>query len=181
MPVPEFVAALRDHVGHAPLWLPGVSAVVVDDTGRLLLTKRADNGKWAVVSGILEPGEEPGPAALREVREETGIDAELVRVSSVDTAGPITYPNGDVASYLDVCFVARAVAVRLAWPTTRTSTCAGSPPTPCPRISPIRRGGGSRPPSETTSAPGSRGTDPSPTQPCAVSHRPMTLPSGSRK
>jgi 8-oxo-dGTP pyrophosphatase MutT (NUDIX family) len=110
VPVPEFVAALRDHVGHAPLWLPGVSAVVVDDTGRLLLTQRADNGKWAVVSGILEPGEEPGPAALREIREETGVDAELVRVSSIDTAGPITYPNGDVASYLDVCFLARAVA-----------------------------------------------------------------------
>jgi len=110
VPVPEFVAALREHVGNAPLWLPGVSAVVVDDAGRLLLTRRADNGKWAVVSGILEPGEEPGPAALREIREETGIDAELVRVSSVDTAGPITYPNGDVASYLDVCFLARAVA-----------------------------------------------------------------------
>lgn len=110
MPVPEFVAALRKHVGHAPLWLPGVSAVVVDDGGRVLLTQRADNQRWAVVSGILEPGEEPGPAVLREIREETGVEAELVRVTSVDTAGPITYPNGDVASYLDVCFLARAVS-----------------------------------------------------------------------
>ncbi|WP_137724343.1 NUDIX hydrolase [Prescottella subtropica] len=110
MPIPEFLTALRAHVGHAPLWLPGVSAVVVDDTGRVLLTRRADNGLWAVVSGILEPGEEPGPAVLREIREETGIEAELVRITSVDTAGPITYPNGDVASYLDVCFLARAVS-----------------------------------------------------------------------
>lgn len=61
MPVPEFVAALRRHVGHAPLWLSGVSVVVRDDDGRLLLTRRADNGRWAVVSGVLEPGEEPGP------------------------------------------------------------------------------------------------------------------------
>ncbi|MFD4266233.1 NUDIX domain-containing protein [Rhodococcus sp. NPDC058481] len=110
MPVPEYVAALRAHVGHAPLWLSGVSAVVVDDSGRILLTHRADSGRWAVVSGILEPGEEPGPAALREIREETGVEAELVRITSVDTAGPITYPNGDVASYLDVCFLARAVS-----------------------------------------------------------------------
>jgi len=110
MPVPEFVAALRERVGHAPLWLPGVSAVVLDDAGRVLLTQRADNRLWAVVSGILEPGEEPGPAVLREIREETGVEAELVRVTSVDTAGPITYPNGDVAGYLDVCFLARAVA-----------------------------------------------------------------------
>ncbi|MFC9787875.1 NUDIX domain-containing protein [Rhodococcus sp. NPDC127528] len=110
MPVPDFVAALRAHVGHAPLWLSGVSAVVVDDSGRILLTRRADSGLWAVVSGILEPGEEPGPAALREIREETGVVAELVRITSVDTAGPITYPNGDVASYLDVCFLARALS-----------------------------------------------------------------------
>ncbi|MFE3293384.1 NUDIX domain-containing protein [Rhodococcus sp. NPDC059234] len=110
MPVPEFVTALRAHVGHAPLWLSGVSAVVVDDSGRILLTRRADSGLWAVVSGILEPGEEPGPAALREVLEETGVVAELVRITSVDTAGPITYPNGDVASYLDVCFLARALS-----------------------------------------------------------------------
>lgn len=110
MPVPEFVAALRKHVGHAPLWLPGVSAVVIDDGGRVLLTQRADNRRWAVVSGILEPGEEPGPAVLREIREETGVEAELMRVTSVDTAGPITYPNGDIASYLDVCFLARAVS-----------------------------------------------------------------------
>lgn len=110
MPIPRFVSDLRAHVGHAPLWLSGVSAVVVDGAGRILLTRRADNGMWAVVSGILEPGEEPGPAALREILEETGVEAELVRITSVDTAGPITYPNGDVASYLDVCFLARHTA-----------------------------------------------------------------------
>ncbi|MBC2643638.1 MULTISPECIES: NUDIX domain-containing protein [unclassified Rhodococcus (in: high G+C Gram-positive bacteria)] len=109
MPVPEFVTALRGHVGTAPLWLSGVSVVVRDDDGRVLLTHRVDNGRWAVVSGILEPGEEPGPAALREVREETGVDAELVRISSVDVTDPVTYPNGDVAQYLDVCFLARYV------------------------------------------------------------------------
>ncbi|WP_420753905.1 NUDIX hydrolase [Rhodococcus sp. O3] len=108
MPVPEFVAALRAHVGTAPLWLSGVSAVVRDDHGRLLLTRRADNGRWAVVSGILEPGEEPAVAAVREVAEETGVVADVVRLTSVDVTAPITYPNGDVAQYLDVCFLLRA-------------------------------------------------------------------------
>lgn len=108
MPIPEFVARLRAHVGTTPLWLSGVSAVVFDDDGRVLLTRRADNGKWAVVSGILEPGEEPAVAAVREVLEETGIDADVVRLSSVDVSEQITYPNGDVAQYLDVCFVMRA-------------------------------------------------------------------------
>ncbi|MCZ4078387.1 NUDIX domain-containing protein [Rhodococcus sp. H36-A4] len=107
MPVPEFVLSLRRRVGTAPLWLSGVSAVVLDENDRILLTRRRDNGLWAVVSGILEPGEEPGPAALREISEETGIDAELIRLTSVDVTGPITYPNGDQAQYLDLTFLAR--------------------------------------------------------------------------
>ena len=107
MPIPEFVLALRSKVGTSPLWLSGVSAVIVGDDDRILLTRRRDKGQWAVVSGILEPGEEPGPAALREIGEETGIEAELVRLTSVDVTDKITYPNGDIAQYLDITFLAR--------------------------------------------------------------------------
>lgn len=110
MPIPEFVLALRSKVGTSPLWLSGVSAVVLDANDRVLLTRRKDNGRWAIVSGILEPGEEPGPAALREIREEAGVDAELVRLTSVDVTEQITYPNGDVAQYLDITFLARHIS-----------------------------------------------------------------------
>ncbi len=107
MPIPEFVLALRRHVGTSALWLSGVSAVVLDAENRVLLTHRRDNRQWAIVSGILEPGEEPGPAAIREIGEETGVTAELVRLTSVDVTEQITYPNGDVAQYLDITFLAR--------------------------------------------------------------------------
>ncbi|MFT4042929.1 MAG: NUDIX domain-containing protein [Gordonia sp. (in: high G+C Gram-positive bacteria)] len=110
MPIPEFVADLRSHIGHRPLWLSGVSAVVRDEAGRILLTRRADSGEWAVVSGILEPGEEPATAIRREIREETGVDAQPVRLTSVDVSALITYPNGDQARYLDLCFLARHLA-----------------------------------------------------------------------
>lgn len=109
MPVPDFILALRGQIGHAPLWLSGVSAVVRDEHGRILMTHRADTQHWAIVSGILEPGEEPGPAVLREIREETAVDAELIRLISVDVTAPITYPNGDQTQYLDLCFLARYV------------------------------------------------------------------------
>ncbi|NDZ94153.1 NUDIX domain-containing protein [Streptomyces sp. SID6673] len=109
MPIPDFIRDLRRHIGHEPLWLSGVSAVVLDGTGRILLTHRADTHEWAVVSGVLEPGEEPARAVLREVAEETGIRAELMRLTSVDVTPMITYPNGDHSQYLDVCFLARHV------------------------------------------------------------------------
>ena len=108
MPIPPFIADLRAQVGHAPLWLPGVSAVVTRDDGRLLLGRRADNGRWAVVSGIPDPGEEPAAAAAREVAEETGVVAEVLALTSVATSEVVTYPNGDVAQFLDLCFWCRA-------------------------------------------------------------------------
>ncbi|WP_439029667.1 NUDIX hydrolase [Gordonia terrae] len=109
MPIPEFIRDLRAQLGHRELWLSGVSVVVLDDAGRILLTRRVDNGQWAVVSGVLEPGEEPAHAALREVTEETAVTVEIVRLTSVDVTPLITYPNGDQTRYLDVCFLARHV------------------------------------------------------------------------
>lgn len=106
MPIPEFIRELREHVGHRPLWLSGVSAIVLDDTNRILLTRRVDTGQWAVVSGVLEPGEEPARAVLREIVEETGVTAEVVRLTSIDVTPTITYPNGDQTQYLDLCFLA---------------------------------------------------------------------------
>ena len=103
MPIPGFITELRSHVGHMPLWLSGVSGVVRDDHGRILLTQRADTGEWAVVSGVLEPGEEPARAIIREIAEETAVDAEVVRLTSIDVTPMVTYPNGDQKQYLDVC------------------------------------------------------------------------------
>ncbi|MCM3896096.1 MULTISPECIES: NUDIX hydrolase [Gordonia] len=110
MPIPGFITELRYHVGHMPLWLSGVSGVVRDDRGHILLTQRADTAEWAVVSGVLEPGEQPARAIIREIAEETAVDAEVVRLTSVDVTPMVTYPNGDQTQYLDVCFLVRHVA-----------------------------------------------------------------------
>lgn len=110
MATPEFITELRAHVGHAPLWLPGVTAIVVKDipadapawkTPEVLLVQRADTGEWTPVTGIIDPGEEPHDAAVREVAEETGITATPEALLGVGAVGPVTYPNGDVVSYVD--------------------------------------------------------------------------------
>lgn len=109
MPVPPFVVELRTRVGHALLWLPGATAVILDAEDRLLLVRRTDNGKWALVSGIVEPGEDPAVALVREVEEETGVVVEAIALAYVDVTPPITYPNGDRAQYLDLTFLCRYV------------------------------------------------------------------------
>ena len=45
MATPEFIVSLRQRIGHDMLWLPGVSIVVVDEAARILLGRRADNGR----------------------------------------------------------------------------------------------------------------------------------------
>lgn len=102
-PVPPYVADLRALVGTRRLWLPGVTAVVVHD-GRLLMTERADDGRWAPVTGILDPGEDPAVGARREALEECGVEISVDRLASVSTSPPITHPNGDEAVYLDLTF-----------------------------------------------------------------------------
>lgn len=110
MPAPEYVLNLRKKIGNDPLWVPGVRGVVVDDDGRVLLGQRADNGQWALITGMLDPGEQPARGLIREIFEETAVVAEAERVVSVGAVGPVTYPNGDVCEFLDVVFRCRYVS-----------------------------------------------------------------------
>ena len=108
MPIPEFVLALRDKIGHDPLWLIGVTAVVVrgDD---VLLVRRSDNGHWGPVTGIVDPGEHPAVTAVREVREETGVSCQVEALASVSVTDPVVHVNGDRAQYVDHTFLCRYV------------------------------------------------------------------------
>lgn len=110
MPTPDFIVDLRKKIGNAPLWLPGITAIVLKhvpedapvwEVPKVLLVKRADNGQWTPVCGIVEPGEEPHVAAIREVEEETGLFVEVAALLGVGATGQVTYPNGDQTSYMD--------------------------------------------------------------------------------
>lgn len=109
MAIPDFLRDLRSVVGNRPLWLSGVSAVVLDEEGRVLLGRRADTGRWSVISGILDPGEEPADAAVRECWEETGVEVVPERLTSVTVSPMLEYPNGDRSQYVELTFLCRAV------------------------------------------------------------------------
>jgi 8-oxo-dGTP diphosphatase len=66
---------------------PKVAAVVsITDGGRILLIKRGNEpelGKWSMPGGFIDYGEDPREAALREVREETGLEVQITRLIDV--------------------------------------------------------------------------------------------------
>jgi ADP-ribose pyrophosphatase YjhB (NUDIX family) len=107
------------HDQHAPpanSLVPGGSALVVDDAGRILLQRRADSGNWSVPGGTMEIGETLGAAVVRETREETGLDVELTGILGVytDPRHVIAYQDGEVRQEFVVVFTARAIGGELA-------------------------------------------------------------------
>ena len=60
-----------------------VGAVVTNDEGKLLLLQRADSGHWLYPTGWADIGYSPAEVAVKEVREETGIDCVPVSVLSI--------------------------------------------------------------------------------------------------
>jgi 8-oxo-dGTP pyrophosphatase MutT (NUDIX family) len=96
----------------------GVGVIVVDAMGRILLERRSDNGLWGLPGGAIHPGESVREAALREVKEETGLDiriTSLLGVYSEPTGRIVTYPdNGDVVHLVDIVFTAEFFSGKLA-------------------------------------------------------------------
>jgi len=109
MAIPDFILALRSKIGNDPLWLSGITAIVLRDN-EVLLVRRADNGAWTPVTGIIDPGEQPAVAAAREVLEEADIVAVPEAVARILVTPPVVYGNGDITQYLDIAFVCRWVS-----------------------------------------------------------------------
>lgn len=95
--------------------VPGASAIVTDDQGRILLQRRSDNARWALPGGVMDIGESIGQAIVREVREETGFEVEPEDIVGVysDPGHVFAYDDGEVRQQFSVCFVCRIVGGEL--------------------------------------------------------------------
>jgi ADP-ribose pyrophosphatase YjhB (NUDIX family) len=74
---------LRTTIFAQPTPLAVGDGAVIDDNGRILLIRRADNGLWAMPGGGLEVGETPAAGVVREVFEETGMRVKALALSGV--------------------------------------------------------------------------------------------------
>lgn len=91
--------------------VPGASAVVTNEQGRILLHRRSDNSLWALPGGVMDIGESIADCVVREVKEETGLEVEPAYIVGVysDPGHVFAYDDGEVRQQFSVCFACRIV------------------------------------------------------------------------
>jgi 8-oxo-dGTP pyrophosphatase MutT (NUDIX family) len=91
--------------------VPACGVLAVDDGGKILLQRRRDTGQWALPMGKQELGETVTACAIRETKEETGIDVEIVGLLGIfsDPAHIVAYTDGEVRQEYEVTLLARPV------------------------------------------------------------------------
>jgi ADP-ribose pyrophosphatase YjhB (NUDIX family) len=68
----------------------GAEAAIFNDDARILLLRRSDDKTWCLPCGWVEPNESPAQAAVRETKEETGLDVQVLGLVNVFTRLPNT-------------------------------------------------------------------------------------------
>ncbi len=137
--------------------IPAVAVILRDGSERILVQLN-HTGQWSLPAGAIEPGETPAHAAVREVREETGLVTRAVRILGV-LGGPncrVVYPSGDQVEYVVTAFECRHVSGTLVDETDETAALRWFAPTEMPPLTfpiptPILLGEGQAAPFEVES------------------------------
>jgi len=97
----NYIQWIRKKVGHEKIILVHAGGCIFNEQGEVLLQRRGDCNMWGFPGGALELGETPEMAAVREVKEETGLDVEVGKLIGVYTDTDAVCSNGD--KYQSVC------------------------------------------------------------------------------
>jgi len=93
--------------------LPAAVVLPVDSAGRLLLVRpTGEDDRWDLLGGAVDPGESPAEAAVRESREEIGVEVRLLDLIGVFGGSDyvVTYPNGDRVEYVSAAYTAEIMS-----------------------------------------------------------------------
>ncbi len=101
----DYISYLRGMVGHSKVIMTFAGGCVVDSAGRLLLQKRAGANVWGLPGGSMELGESAEMTAIREIREETGINVKVDALQGIYTQYDAVYANGDQAQAILLTFL----------------------------------------------------------------------------
>jgi len=93
--------------------VPSVNVAVFNEAGELLLIRRSDNDNWALPGGGIDIGESLAQAAVRETREESGIECEVTGLSGIytDPGHVILYTSdSEVRQEFSIVLIARVLS-----------------------------------------------------------------------
>ena len=91
----DYIKWIRSKVGHEKIIIVYAGGCIFNESGEVLLQKRADCNKWGFPGGAIELNETPEMAAKREVKEETGLDIEVNKLIGIYTDSDVVCANGD--------------------------------------------------------------------------------------
>ena len=104
-----YISDIRKKVGHDTILTAGVGLFIFNENDEVLMQLRTDYNKWGFPGGSMELGESFEETAQRELKEETNLEIDELRMLGV-LSGKDTYreyPNGDKLYDITAIFVVK--------------------------------------------------------------------------
>lgn len=105
----DYIHELRKAIGPRKIILNAAGALIIRDQ-KILFQRRTDNGQWGLIGGLVEMNETYEQAALREIREETGLEVRLDSFLGIFHNHDMVWSNGDAAHVISAMFTASIVS-----------------------------------------------------------------------
>ena len=105
----DYIHDLRKIIGPRKIILNCAGALILRDD-KILFQRRSDNGKWGLIGGLLEMNETYEEAALREIREETGLEVKLEAFLGIFHNHNMVWSNGDTAHVISAFYTAEIIS-----------------------------------------------------------------------
>ncbi len=105
----DYIHDLRPLIGHRKIILNCAGAIIIRDD-KILFQRRSDNNKWGLIGGLLEMNETYEEAAIRKIREETGLEVELTTFLGIFHNHDMVWNNGDQAHVISALYTAKIIS-----------------------------------------------------------------------